>query len=91
MMGHLMKITMFRRYNSIILVSILLLIITSLCFPQNSHISSYQFISPVPNSSMLLPETNIIIREGNLINAATLFGTNIIKVFGSVSGTHAAT
>ncbi|MCH8034124.1 MAG: aryl-sulfate sulfotransferase [Bacteroidetes bacterium] len=89
MMGHLMKITMFRRYNSIILVSILLLIITSLCFPQNSHISSYQFISPVPNSSMLLPETNIIIREGNLINAASLFGTNIIKVIGSKSGTHA--
>ncbi|MCH6575270.1 MAG: aryl-sulfate sulfotransferase, partial [Bacteroidetes bacterium] len=91
MMENLIKIVMFRRFNFIILVPILSLIITSLCFPQNSYISSYQFISPVPNSSMLLPETNIIIREGNLINAASLFGTNIIKVVGSVSGTHAGT
>jgi len=91
MMENLIKIVMFPRFNFIILVSILSLMITSLCFPQNSYISSYQFISPVPNSSMLLPETNIIIREGNLINAATLFGTNIIKVVGSVSGTHAGT
>jgi len=86
-----MKITMFRRVNFINLVSILLLIVTSLCFPQNSHVSSYQFISPVPNSSMLLPETNIIIREGNLINASSLFETNIIKVIGSSSGTHTGT
>jgi len=91
MMEHLMKITMFRRFNSIILVSILLLLITSLCFPQNSHISSYQFISPLPNSSMLLPETNIIIREGNLINEASLFGNSIINVFGSKSGAHTGT
>jgi len=91
MMEHLMKITMFRLFNSIILVSILLLLITSLCFPQNSHISSYQFISPLPNSSMLLPETNIIIREGNLINEASLIGTSIINVFGSKSGAHAGT
>jgi len=91
MMEHLMKITMFRLFNSIILVSILLLLITSLCFPQNSHISSYQFISPLPNSSMLLPETNIIIREGNLINEASLFGTSIINVFGSKSGAHTGT
>lgn len=90
-MEHLMKITMFRRFNFIILVCVLLLIITSLCFPQSSLISSYQFISPVPNSSMLLPETNIIIREGSLINEASLFGTDIIKVIGSESGTHAGT
>jgi len=89
MMENLIKIVMFRLSNFIILVPILSLIITSLCFPQNSYISSYQFISPVPNSSMLLPETNIIIREGNLINEASLFGTNIIKVIGSESGTHA--
>jgi len=88
MMEDLMKITISRRFNFIILVSILLIIITSLSLPQNSKISSYQFISPVPNSSMLLPETNIIIREGNLINEASLSRSNIIKVIGSESGTH---
>jgi len=40
---------------------------------------------------MLLPETNIIIREGNLINEASLFGTSIIDVIGSMSGAHAGT
>ena len=91
MMENLIKIVMFRLSNFIILVPILSLMITSLCFPQNSYISSYQFISPVPNSSMLLPETNIIIREGNLINEASLFGTSIINVFGSKSGAHTGT
>ena len=84
-----MKITMIQRFNFTILVPILSLIVTSLCFPQNSHVSSYQFISPVPNSSMLLPETNIIIREGNLINESSLYETGIIKVNGSSSGKHA--
>lgn len=87
-MEDLMKIIISRRFNFTILVSILLIIITSLSLPQNSHTSSYQFISPVPNSSMLLPETNIIIREGNLINEASLSQSNIIKIIGSESGTH---
>jgi hypothetical protein len=40
---------------------------------------------------MLLPETNIIIREGSLINESSLFESGIIKVIGSLSGTHAGT
>ena len=85
---YFVRYTIYSRFDYTILISILLLILTSLCFPQNSHNSSYQFISPMPNSSLLLPETSIIIREGNLINEASLFESSVINVIGSGSGTH---
>jgi hypothetical protein len=37
---------------------------------------------------MILPETNIIIREGNLINKSSLNKTNLFMVTGSTSGKH---
>ncbi len=38
-----------------------------------------------------MPETNLRVRDDALINEASLFGTDIIKVIGSESGTHAGT
>jgi len=54
---------------------------------QEFAISQYQYVSPVPDSKMILPQTNIIIREGNTIDKATLFN-NSLTVIGSVSGMH---
>jgi Arylsulfotransferase (ASST)/Secretion system C-terminal sorting domain/Cep192 domain 4 len=54
---------------------------------QQTHISSYQYISPVPGSIMNQPEETIIIRQGDLINPASL-NPEYIKVTGNKSGNH---
>ncbi|MEJ2193253.1 MAG: aryl-sulfate sulfotransferase [Ignavibacteriaceae bacterium] len=63
------------------------IVLSSSIFAQKSATRPYQFISPVPNSKMILPETNIIIREGENIDEETL-PDNSLNVFGSVSGKH---
>ncbi len=63
----------------------LLYILLSTSFAQNSNIHKYQFISPQPGSSMNLPLTTIILREGNLIEKNSL-SKNDIVVRGSKSG-----
>ena len=69
----------------IILFSILMSIENS--FSQQNKLNSYQYISPISGSSMILPETNIIIRERNKIDEATLINNNL-TVIGSISGKH---
>lgn len=69
----------------IILFSILMSIESS--FSQQNKLNSYQYISPISGSSMILPETNIIIRERNKIDEATLINNNL-TVIGSISGKH---
>ena len=64
-----------------------LLVLTPSILAQESSTSLYQFISPVPNSKMILPETNIIIREGSEINQSTIINNNL-TVIGSISGKH---
>ncbi len=64
-----------------------LLITTSFSIAQNKNLTSYQYISPVPNSALHLPGTSIIIREGRQIDRGTLFNSRI-TVVGSVSGKH---
>ena len=66
---------------------IVFLFVSSLLSAQNSNLQSYQYISPVPGSSLNKPETNIIIRKGSFINPATL-SSKKIKVVGSKSGVH---
>jgi len=63
-----------------------LFVLTSL-LAQNTSIRKYQYISPVPGSSMNLPGTNIIIREGNFIDPSTI-SSNKIRITGSKSGDH---
>lgn len=46
-----------------------------------------EFLSPLPGSSMALPETNIIIRPGGVVDAIP--GDGLVEVIGSVSGFHA--
>ncbi len=69
----------------------ILLIIILLCAglspAQESNIEKYQFISPLPGSKLIMPENNIIIRQGDIIDATTI-KEELIEVIGSISGLH---
>lgn len=49
--------------------------------------AQFQYISPVPGSALHNPQTNIILKNGNLIAPAT-FKAEYFEVTGSVSGKH---
>jgi hypothetical protein len=49
---------------------------------------SFEFVSPVPGSTLVLPETNIIIRPGGIVDASSIFGGALFQVSGSSSGSH---
>lgn len=49
---------------------------------------NFQYLSPLPGSTMHRPETNIIIRHGELIDSSTVLGEYQLDVTGSVSGIH---
>jgi len=51
--------------------------------------SSFQYVSPKPNSSLNSKETNIIFKSADLINQSSLIDKNLISVVGSESGIHA--
>ncbi|MCY7408867.1 MAG: aryl-sulfate sulfotransferase, partial [Chitinophagales bacterium] len=59
----------------------LLILISASCFGQ------FQFISPLPNSTMNNVEHNIVIREGSILNSSTV-ESKLFTVNGSISGTH---
>jgi len=48
--------------------------------------ADYRFLSPLPGSSRILPETNIILRPGGVLDPSLLTDTTPIDVEGSVSG-----
>jgi len=70
----------------LILVSTLL-ILSGSAFSQSNNIEEYQFISPKPGSLLILPESNIIIRQGNIIENTTI-NAKLIEVIGTESGLH---
>jgi hypothetical protein len=74
--------------NRLALVSFLLSLVFANPFMAQGNENSYQYISPVPGSTMNLPETSIIIREGNEINESSIYGENKIDVIGSKGGIH---
>ena len=49
--------------------------------------TSFQYVSPKPNSIMVSNETNIILRHENKLQESSII-QNLINVVGSVSGTH---
>ena len=49
---------------------------------------SIEFVSPLPGSMMVLPKTNIILRPGGIVDAASAFGGPLVSVIGSTSGLH---
>ena len=81
-------ITLNRVFIEIVFYLLLVLILDSPAnFAQSSNTGEYQYISPVPGSSMNMPGTNIIIRQGNYINPVSLSSGNI-QIKGSGSGIH---
>lgn len=72
--------------TGIIFIFIQFLFYKNLC-SQTLYIENYQFISPIPGSSLHLPETSIIIRQGDLIDRSTIDNSKVIAI-GSRSGIH---
>jgi hypothetical protein len=66
---------------------IIILLCAGLSPAQESNIEKYQFISPLPGSKLIMPENNIIIRQGDIIDATTINEASI-EVVGSISGFH---
>lgn len=60
-----------------------LILFMAAAFPQ----SSYTYLSPKPNSILVSPETNIIIKSNSAVNPASL-SDGIVTVTGSKSGLH---
>jgi Arylsulfotransferase (ASST)/Secretion system C-terminal sorting domain/Cep192 domain 4 len=83
-MQKLFRAVSFCLINLIILLSLLLAVNS---FSQSLNTDKYQFISPLPGSSNILPENNIIIREGGMIDQSTITNENML-VRGSKSGIH---
>jgi len=50
--------------------------------------SHFEYISPVPGSSMVSPGNNVVIREGHHIDRNSLHEDSSVLVVGSVSGPH---
>ena len=50
--------------------------------------SSFQYISPLPDSKLHSRQTNIIFSHKNFIDQSTLIKDNVIRVTGSQSGIH---
>jgi len=72
--------------SNLIFVFILFLFYNNL-YPQTLSKENYQFISPIPGSYLHLPETSIIIRQGDLIDHSTI-DNNKVMAIGSRSGIH---
>jgi hypothetical protein len=47
-----------------------------------------EYLSPLPGSTLILPETNIILRPGGIVDAASVAGGPLLQVTGSASGLH---
>lgn len=51
--------------------------------------AQFQYISPVPNSKLHLPQETIILRNENPLNESSVYSKNLFEVIGSHSGAHA--
>jgi hypothetical protein len=68
-------------------ILLFILLFAGLSVAQESNMEEYQFISPLPDSKLILPENNIIIRQGDIIDPTTIKEVSI-EVVGSISGVH---
>jgi len=75
-------------YKLLNLTFFLILITLKLSYSQQSSIPEFEYISPLPGSEMIMPETNIIIRFGQPYNSNDVFSEKLIEVRGEKSGLH---
>ncbi len=64
------------------------LIVLAAFFYSHASLAQYQFIAPLPGSTDHNPDRNIIIRDGNLMDAAIVNRKNLFSIHGSLSGIH---
>ena len=50
---------------------------------------SLEYVSPLPASNNVLPETNLIVRPGGIVDAGLVAGGALVTASGSASGPHA--
>ena len=48
----------------------------------------FEYLSPLPGSARILPETNVVLRPGGIVDAASLAAGPFLLVSGSQSGSH---
>src|SRR4030095_6028962 len=58
-----------------------------LCLFFNLGFAQFKYINPTPGSMYHNPETNIILKNGSLIDAGAI-NNNLITIYGSKSGKH---
>jgi Arylsulfotransferase (ASST) len=49
----------------------------------------FGYVSPAPGSGLHLPETNIIVRPGGMVDPGSLLADAIVEATGSITGAHA--
>src|SRR5439155_1763771 len=76
--------TRFTRLLALTLVTALLCLRHA---PAIADAPSYEFISPIPGSAMVLPVTNIILRPGGIVDGASVGGLPV-TVSCSISVAH---
>ena len=69
---------------------IMIFAVLAYVIPSQNAFGQFQYISPKPNSLFHNPETNIILKNGDFIDAKSL-NASLVKITGSVSGVHACT
>ena len=68
------------------LISFLILITLKITYSQQSTISEFEYISPVPSSGMNMPETNIIIWYGPAFSSNDIYSqkNKKLRVVGNI-------
>ncbi|MBA3649326.1 MAG: aryl-sulfate sulfotransferase [Chitinophagales bacterium] len=61
------------------------------CLAAQSIVAQFKYISPLPGSALHYPETNIILKNGNMIDKSSISNKNLFTVSGSISGNHSWT
>ncbi|MEP7128875.1 MAG: hypothetical protein ABI729_08405, partial [Chitinophagales bacterium] len=51
-------------------------------------LAQFNYMSPIPGSQYHNPQTNIILKNGKLINKASIESKKLIQITGSISGEH---
>ncbi|MEJ2196928.1 MAG: hypothetical protein P8X73_19010, partial [Ignavibacteriaceae bacterium] len=69
-------------------IFLFILILLKISYSQQSIISDFEYISPVPGSGMNMPETNVIIRFGPAFSSNDVYSPNLVEVRGDKSGLH---
>ncbi|MGE5179657.1 MAG: aryl-sulfate sulfotransferase [Bacteroidota bacterium] len=51
-------------------------------------VPAVEYLSPAPGAGMVLPQTNVILRPGGIVDPASLASESLLVVIGSISGPH---